>query len=314
MELKIECPCGQRFRFDVDPVNGRMPTAITCPSCSADDTHLANAILADALATQSNSNPPPVAQKVATSENHILRIRRAEPAPVATAPAIDAAPPPTAPYPRTATGDAHTNQPGKTRRNPAMGILAGLAAGFLAAFLWYLLTLATGYEIRPVSWLIGVAVGLGMRFGGCPNIHKYGSIAVLITSMSIIGGQYFVIGRFVDRSLDSLAENAYNDHTVFARKALNASTDQEISKLFAQHYGKNEFFITKEEIQDFRATLPELQDFLNGKPSKAEYVKSIRSKADTLAYKWKVFQGSRTVGFLFWLVLGIVAAYRVVTG
>jgi hypothetical protein len=315
MELKIECPCGQRLKFDVEPVDGRMPGSITCPSCGADDTHLANAVLADALTTQSNSTRVPVAQKVGVSENRLLRIRREEPPPVATASTIDTAPPPpVTPYPRTAAGDADTHQSDKSRRNPAVGILAGLAAGFVAAFLWYLLTLATGYEIRPVSWIIGVAVGLGMRFGGCANTHKYGSIAVLITAMAIIGGQYFVIGRFVDRSLDSLAENAYKDHMVFARNALNASTDQEISKLFAQHYGKNEFFVTKEEIQEFRATLPELQDFLDGKPSKAEYVKSIRSKADTLAYKWKVFQGSRTVGFLLWLVLGIVAAYRVVTG
>jgi len=25
MEIKIECGCGTRFKFDVEPVNGRMP-------------------------------------------------------------------------------------------------------------------------------------------------------------------------------------------------------------------------------------------------------------------------------------------------
>ncbi|EEF58632.1 hypothetical protein [Pedosphaera parvula] len=248
------------------------------------------------------------------AENRRLRIHRAEPTPTTTSPEAETVPPVAPPYAQLSAANKQLTKVSMSRGKPAMGIMAGVAAGALAAFAWYLLTLATGYEIRIVSWLIGVAVGLGMRKFGCPTTHKYGSIAVLITALAIIGGQYFVIQRFVDGSLDGLAENAYVEHTAFARKALNASSDQEISNLFAHHYGKNEFFVTKEEIQDFRATLPELQDFLNGKPSKAEFIKTVRSRADTLSYRWSVFQRSRSLGFLMWLVFGILAAYRVATG
>lgn len=51
--LKIECACGQRFAFDVEPVDGRMPAAVFCPGCGADGTAIANAALTP------NQPPPP---------------------------------------------------------------------------------------------------------------------------------------------------------------------------------------------------------------------------------------------------------------
>jgi hypothetical protein len=40
--VKIECACGQNYAFDVEPMNGRMPSAVACPSCAADGTAAAN--------------------------------------------------------------------------------------------------------------------------------------------------------------------------------------------------------------------------------------------------------------------------------
>jgi hypothetical protein len=40
--VKIECECGQNYAFDVEPANGKMPTAINCPACGADGTMAAN--------------------------------------------------------------------------------------------------------------------------------------------------------------------------------------------------------------------------------------------------------------------------------
>ncbi len=56
--LKIECPCGQHYTFDVEPVNGRMPWAVNCPACGADGTDAANQLLT------SSSAEPPVRPKV----------------------------------------------------------------------------------------------------------------------------------------------------------------------------------------------------------------------------------------------------------
>src|SRR6266481_740327 len=44
--IKIQCECGQRYAFEIEPVNGRMPSAVTCPSCGADGTAAANVAIA----------------------------------------------------------------------------------------------------------------------------------------------------------------------------------------------------------------------------------------------------------------------------
>jgi len=44
--VKVECNCGQRFAFEVEPIHGRMPAPVACPSCGADGTAAADAILA----------------------------------------------------------------------------------------------------------------------------------------------------------------------------------------------------------------------------------------------------------------------------
>jgi hypothetical protein len=44
--VKIECGCGQRYAFEVEPVSGHMPTAVKCPACGADGTVAANALIA----------------------------------------------------------------------------------------------------------------------------------------------------------------------------------------------------------------------------------------------------------------------------
>jgi hypothetical protein len=45
MELKLRCHCGQKFKFDVEPQEGRMPFAVTCPICGTDGTDAANTVL-----------------------------------------------------------------------------------------------------------------------------------------------------------------------------------------------------------------------------------------------------------------------------
>lgn len=50
--IKIQCVCGQRFAFDVEPLNGRMPSAVACPVCGADGTAAANQVIAQSLTAQ----------------------------------------------------------------------------------------------------------------------------------------------------------------------------------------------------------------------------------------------------------------------
>jgi hypothetical protein len=109
MELKIVCDCGQKYKFDVEPVNGQVPFKVNCPTCGIDGTDLANGELARMLsspappvpqapAVASATVPPPPLAAVGPSAGG-LRINRAAPAPTAPAapPPISSAPRPIAP-------------------------------------------------------------------------------------------------------------------------------------------------------------------------------------------------------------------------
>jgi hypothetical protein len=50
MEVKVNCGCGQKYKFDVEPVDGRIPTGVACPICGADGTEIANAFVSQHLA------------------------------------------------------------------------------------------------------------------------------------------------------------------------------------------------------------------------------------------------------------------------
>ena len=55
--VKIQCGCGQRYAFDVEPVNGRMATPVACPVCGADGTATANEVIARMLVAQPQVAP-----------------------------------------------------------------------------------------------------------------------------------------------------------------------------------------------------------------------------------------------------------------
>lgn len=50
--IKIQCGCGQRYAFDIEPVCGRMPAAVKCPVCKEDGTGVANEVIAFTLAAE----------------------------------------------------------------------------------------------------------------------------------------------------------------------------------------------------------------------------------------------------------------------
>jgi uncharacterized sodium:solute symporter family permease YidK len=50
--IKIQCGCGQRYAFDIEPLCGRMPGRVVCPVCGLDGTRVANEIIAFNLAQE----------------------------------------------------------------------------------------------------------------------------------------------------------------------------------------------------------------------------------------------------------------------
>ena len=77
MELKVICNCGQKFKFDVEPVNGLMPFTVNCPVCGLDGTGAANTLLA-----QARSLPPPLLDReLAQRARRQLWINKHDPIP-----------------------------------------------------------------------------------------------------------------------------------------------------------------------------------------------------------------------------------------
>jgi len=87
MDVKVVCGCGQKYVFDVEPVNGRMPIKVACPSCGADGTEAANNVLAQYFPNR----PAPIPVVLSAQP------ARAPVAPVTPPPLAAALPPPPLP-------------------------------------------------------------------------------------------------------------------------------------------------------------------------------------------------------------------------
>ena len=57
--VKIYCVCGQKYAFEVHPVNGAMPVPVNCPVCRRDGTEQANQSIARILNGRTQPLPPP---------------------------------------------------------------------------------------------------------------------------------------------------------------------------------------------------------------------------------------------------------------
>jgi len=93
MEIKVTCGCGTKYKFDVEPVNKRMPWAVNCPACGADGTAQANDFIQQNLAASQSAVPVAVPIPVAAPLPPPSGLR------ISTNPAPPAAPPPFAPPP-----------------------------------------------------------------------------------------------------------------------------------------------------------------------------------------------------------------------
>jgi hypothetical protein len=98
MELKVHCDCGQKYKFDVEPVNNQMPFTVACPICKRDGTPKANAMLqqmalfkpVETVPAATSMAPPPAPARLSISSAPAS----AAPAPVPIAPLAPPPPPP----------------------------------------------------------------------------------------------------------------------------------------------------------------------------------------------------------------------------
>lgn len=91
MEVKIQCGCGTRFAFEVEPINGRMPVRVNCPDCGADGTDYANEVIRQKLGAAAVPVAPVAIAVTPTPAPVRQPMRVAVPQPAATAAAPVAA-------------------------------------------------------------------------------------------------------------------------------------------------------------------------------------------------------------------------------
>jgi len=125
MTIKVQCSCGTRYSFEVEPQGGVMPFKVNCPACNADGTEAANQIIAQTPETEQKTQP---------------RLRMKESAASTTAAAAAAAMPLPLP-PAPASGAAVRRLKTEARQTRLIGWMIGafflLVLGLLGAWGWY---------------------------------------------------------------------------------------------------------------------------------------------------------------------------------
>jgi hypothetical protein len=179
MEIRIECPCGQPFKFDVEPANGLLPHGLRCPACGTDATDQANAVISNHLVSQPEpavavALPPPPAAPVSTPSQYAKRAPGTGYSPAAN-------------KPRQRAGVGSDDRPFVYG---VLGALAGAALGMLG---WFLLIKFSGYEIGYAAWGVGALTGAGARVTGVRGRASLGLTAGLLAFVAIIGGQYLAV-------------------------------------------------------------------------------------------------------------------------
>jgi len=207
MELKVVCNCGQKYKFDVEPIGGRMPIRVNCPVCGADGTKSADDVLAQhfpnqappipmAVAVQTATAmmppPPPIAAAASAAG---LRVNRPAPAPMAATagvPPLPAAPRPIAPI------SPAIKPAAKPSKKPSMGlgVLGALVGAALGAGLMYGFYELVGFRFPLTGVGIGALAGYGARLMGRGTDTTLGIITGAIALVSVFGTFYLMYGGF----------------------------------------------------------------------------------------------------------------------
>jgi hypothetical protein len=179
MEIKVQCGCGQKFKFDIEPVNGQMPFAVNCPSCGADGTAEANAMLAQSAPPP----PPPVPAGVGA-----LRLNR--PAPAASAAVAE---PTRQPVPTRATA---SRQRAAADFKLGMGIAGALAGAAVGSGAMYGFFRMAGFRFPLLGVGIGALTGFGAKWLARGTDNLLGITAGVIALLSVAGTLYLMYGDF----------------------------------------------------------------------------------------------------------------------
>lgn len=316
LEIKVQCDCGQKYKFDIEPLNGRMPYAVRCPLCGLDGTAKAGVVLEQSLsgppASMSPAPPPPIAASGP-------RLRIGTPghssAPPATSP--DGPPPPIAPRPFAAgAGGKSVTVEATGGGNFALGVAGAVAGGIASMLLWFWIYHITGLQLGILALGVGAFTGYGSKWLGRCHSQSMGLITAGCALLCIFGAQYLKARSLWHTDAASI-DQAYDEELAEAKKLVAEipnGTDDEIRKyLMEGAAGEGEkraaSQISAEEIKLFReVSWQRLKDFEGGKPTKAEYVQERRKLEGEVG-------GTLVARIIFWVMaLGIFNIFYIIAG
>ena len=305
MEVKIQCPCGTRYKFDVEPVDAQLPGPVSCPACGADGTGSGNAIIQQALSVQAVRPGAGGVQPSSAGRPRIRLSLSSQPAAPGMAPGAPIA---------QSSLQAAVSQPASAMvavspvRNPALpdavlvqadaagtrgktsfglGVLGAVLGTLLSVGIWLAIFYAIDAGSRSIVKLFAIGVGfmagLGARLLGRDEGSKeLGSITAAIAFIGIFAAQYLIAKEQIIGTYKKAVGHVYEERVEYAKKALKAvptGSDQEIREfLVKESVDEGERIkpsdITGEDIQYFRdKQLPELRGLATGSITKAQYNK-----------------------------------------
>lgn len=317
MEIKIQCDCGQKFKFDVEPVDGRMPWEVTCPVCGASGTEKANQVLQQFAPAPAPTTVPvariiPVAAPVPSGEAPKARLSISRP-PAAPPAAEPAAPPvlsPVVPRPVARVTGAGTRaatpvaveRDGKTP-NFWLSVAAVLLGAILGLTLWHLGYRMTGWRLGFMALVTGCAAGAAPQVLGHYKGVAMGLIAAFVTFVAIFTAQFLNAKVEVKEIGEESTQQEYQAAVEEAKAVLAAApnaTDQEIRAYLAKEQSFEGFVVTPaeidaEEIEQVRRRLPMMQELANGQIKAEEYQARERAGSEREEYEIAVTEAKRVV-------------------
>jgi hypothetical protein len=294
MEIKIQCNCGTRYKFDVEPVDGRAPTELACPACGASWTDYTNAMIAQALAA---SVPAPSAAAAAPAglvppapspARISLRVAApaAQPAPAASeasaavGPEVPAPAPSGRPMPRMVGLNPVLEE---SKGNFGLGLL-GAAIGSLVGSLIYfaLFSYDAFYALKLMAIGVGLLAGLSGKLLAKEGCNELGIIAATLSVAGVVGAQYFVTRSWWHESSTMTAaaiSSAYEEEVKEAKLVVAAvpnGTEPEIRAYLAKEATKEGEKLSPKEVDiedvgELRDNLPRYRDLASGKLTKEDW-------------------------------------------
>jgi hypothetical protein len=294
IELKVQCDCGQKYKFDVEPLNGRMPFTVACPICGADGTAKANALLQEMPEFQPGQTPPPPPPIAPAAAPARLRVNISARAPAAApAPISPLAPAGTAPPPIGAIArPAPVNAAAKSGKPPNfwLGLLGGLLGTLVGAAIYYAVFKLTGWRIGLLAIGVGALAGWSADFlGRGEGSKELGGITAIMVIAGVVAAQYLVALGWWHNLVRDVEDAGYTASVTEAREAVKAvptGSEAEIRTYLAKQAvddgeKPDPGSVSADDVKQFREKqLPEFRNLASGKETKQQYLAKNGFNAD----------------------------------